>query len=256
MLSNYMWCEALSLHFARLAKRCKSRNAGGDGRSQHPARGRAAGSHICRTASRNRRLCARRGRLSRRRSGAAVLGLRQVAWRSFGESEPCRPRLPAFRRRRRNPEEWDRHKEVDEIPSPWLTGIQDEFFDGKLAPLIIETNRGCPFTCTFCCQGTRWYTKVHNFSRERHARRDSVHRADGSVKLSPQRWARCASPIRTTACSSVTSKSPATSARCRNTTAGRLYRRHHRQESSGPDHQVGREGERRAGALPGRAIAG
>ncbi len=61
---------------------------------------------------------------------------------------------------------WDRKKEVDEIPSPWLTGIQDEFFDGKLAPMI-ETNRGCPFTCTFCVQGTGWYTKVHNFSLER-----------------------------------------------------------------------------------------
>jgi radical SAM superfamily enzyme YgiQ (UPF0313 family) len=59
-----------------------------------------------------------------------------------------------------------RHVEVDEIPSPWLTGIQDEFFDGKLAPMI-ETNRGCPFTCTFCVQGTSFYTKVHNFSVER-----------------------------------------------------------------------------------------
>jgi len=59
-----------------------------------------------------------------------------------------------------------RHKEVDEIPSPWLSGIQDEFFDGKLAPMI-ETNRGCPFTCTFCVQGTSFYTKVHNFPVDR-----------------------------------------------------------------------------------------
>ena len=61
---------------------------------------------------------------------------------------------------------WDRQKEVDTIPSPWLTGIQDHFFDGKLAPMI-ETNRGCPFTCSFCVQGDRWYTKVHYFSKER-----------------------------------------------------------------------------------------
>ena len=59
-----------------------------------------------------------------------------------------------------------RHKEVEEIPSPWLTGIQDEFFDGKLAPMI-ETNRGCPFTCTFCVQGTKFYSKIHNFSVDR-----------------------------------------------------------------------------------------
>jgi radical SAM superfamily enzyme YgiQ (UPF0313 family) len=59
-----------------------------------------------------------------------------------------------------------RHKEVEDIPSPFLTGIQDEFFDGKLAPMI-ETNRGCPFTCTFCVQGTKYYSKIHNFSVER-----------------------------------------------------------------------------------------
>ncbi len=59
-----------------------------------------------------------------------------------------------------------RHKVVEDIPSPWLTGIQDEFFDGKLAPMI-ETNRGCPFTCTFCVQGTKYYSKIHNFSVDR-----------------------------------------------------------------------------------------
>ncbi len=59
-----------------------------------------------------------------------------------------------------------RHQLVYEIPSPFLSGTQDEFFDGRLAPMI-ETNRGCPFTCTFCVQGTRYYTKVHNFPVER-----------------------------------------------------------------------------------------
>src|SRR5262249_2417266 len=39
-------------------------------------------------------------------------------------------------------------------------------FDGKLAPMI-ETNRGCPFQCTFCVQGVNWYTKVHYFSLDR-----------------------------------------------------------------------------------------
>lgn len=59
-----------------------------------------------------------------------------------------------------------RVRKLDEIPSPWLTGIMDKFFDNKLSPLF-ETNRGCPFTCTFCVQGTKFYNKVTLFGLER-----------------------------------------------------------------------------------------
>lgn len=59
-----------------------------------------------------------------------------------------------------------RRRDLDSIPSPWLTGVMDEFFDGKLMPLF-ETNRGCPFTCTFCVQGGRWWSKVNYFSMDR-----------------------------------------------------------------------------------------
>jgi len=59
-----------------------------------------------------------------------------------------------------------RVRKLDEIPSPWLTGIMDKFFDDKLSPLY-ETNRGCPFTCTFCVQGTKFYNKVTLFGIER-----------------------------------------------------------------------------------------
>jgi radical SAM superfamily enzyme YgiQ (UPF0313 family) len=59
-----------------------------------------------------------------------------------------------------------RRRDLNDIPSPWLTGVLDEFFDGRLCPLW-ETNRGCPFTCTFCAQGTDYYTKVTYFDLER-----------------------------------------------------------------------------------------
>ena len=55
---------------------------------------------------------------------------------------------------------------MDEIPSPYLTGILDKFFDGKLRPFI-ETNRGCPFTCSFCHTGDYYYHKLNKFSEDR-----------------------------------------------------------------------------------------
>lgn len=55
-----------------------------------------------------------------------------------------------------------RLKALDEIPSPYATGLLDEFFDGRLTP-IIETTRGCPFECNFCNAGDAYYTKVNMF---------------------------------------------------------------------------------------------
>lgn len=59
-----------------------------------------------------------------------------------------------------------RRRVLDEIPSPYLTGHMDKFFDGKLSPMI-ETNRGCPFSCTFCHEGNQLISKVNFFSVER-----------------------------------------------------------------------------------------
>ncbi len=60
----------------------------------------------------------------------------------------------------------ERIKDLDEIPSPYLNGTLDKFFDGKLTPFI-ETNRGCPFTCSFCHTGAAYYHKLNKFSQER-----------------------------------------------------------------------------------------
>jgi len=40
------------------------------------------------------------------------------------------------------------------------------FFDGKLQP-IIQTTRGCPFSCTFCIEGSKYYNKVNRHSQEK-----------------------------------------------------------------------------------------
>ena len=59
-----------------------------------------------------------------------------------------------------------RIKNLDEVPSPYLSGILDQFFDGKLSPMI-QTNRGCPFSCTFCTDGSDLVKQVNQFSINR-----------------------------------------------------------------------------------------
>jgi radical SAM superfamily enzyme YgiQ (UPF0313 family) len=44
-------------------------------------------------------------------------------------------------------------KVIDNIPSPYLSGYLDEFLDAGMTPLF-ETNRGCPFKCSFCAWGS------------------------------------------------------------------------------------------------------
>ena len=163
MLSDYVWNEALSLHFAKLAKRVRPDMLvvmGGPNISIEPERqiefvkahpeidiyvlgeGDFLASEVV-------------SQFLEAGKSISELGHRDIPssvyWR---DGEVIRQQM------------WSRHKEIDEIPSPWLSGVLDEFFDGKLAPLM-ETNRGCPFTCTFCVQGTGWYTKVHNFTVDR-----------------------------------------------------------------------------------------
>ena len=59
-----------------------------------------------------------------------------------------------------------RIKDLDEIQSPYTSGLLDEFFDGRLSPMI-QTNRGCPFSCTFCTDGSDLVKQVNKFSIKR-----------------------------------------------------------------------------------------
>lgn len=164
MLSNYVWNEALSHEFFRIARKINPKVLtvmGGPNIPLEPERQMAylqahpeidvyvtgEGDFAASNLVNIFQDCG----MSHKAFGARGMG--SAIWRN-PEGQVVRSETP------------ERRRDVDTIPSPWLTGIQDEFFDGRLAPMI-ETNRGCPFTCTFCAQGTRWYSKVNNFPVER-----------------------------------------------------------------------------------------
>ena len=54
--------------------------------------------------------------------------------------------------------------DLDEIPSPYLTGLLDPFFEMNLVP-IAQTTRGCPFSCTYCQDGQEYTNKIKRHSR-------------------------------------------------------------------------------------------
>ena len=58
------------------------------------------------------------------------------------------PSLPSF-------------KDVDLIPSPYTMGLFDEFLEQNNFFPIVQTNRGCPYGCTFCQTGDSYYNKTY-----------------------------------------------------------------------------------------------
>lgn len=63
-----------------------------------------------------------------------------------------------------------RVNDLQELPSPYVSGV----FDRIIADnpdfqwnAVIETNRGCPFSCTFCDWGSLTYSKIKKFNLER-----------------------------------------------------------------------------------------
>jgi hypothetical protein len=59
-------------------------------------------------------------------------------------------------------------KEIDDLPSPYLSGLMDSLMKpGKQYSAIIETNRGCPYQCTFCDQEALYYNKIAKFDYDR-----------------------------------------------------------------------------------------
>ena len=60
----------------------------------------------------------------------------------------------------------DRIRDINQLPSPYLSGEFGDWFHDFPNP-ILETNRGCPYGCTYCDWGSATLEKVTRFSPER-----------------------------------------------------------------------------------------
>lgn len=58
-------------------------------------------------------------------------------------------------------------QDLDSIPSPYLNGLFSAYEGANPQCAVIETNRGCPYACTFCDWGAATNSKVRLFSLDR-----------------------------------------------------------------------------------------
>jgi hypothetical protein len=61
----------------------------------------------------------------------------------------------------------ERIADLDTIPSPYLTGLFDIYGDVAHVAVTIETNRGCPYGCTFCDWGSATTSRIRKFDIDR-----------------------------------------------------------------------------------------
>ncbi len=57
--------------------------------------------------------------------------------------------------------------DLDLLPSPFLTGLFDSFGKASTEAAVIESNRGCPYGCTFCDWGSATAQRIRKFSLDR-----------------------------------------------------------------------------------------
>ncbi len=61
--------------------------------------------------------------------------------------------------------EVERIRDLDEIPSPYLAGLMDDYFKTGYFPMM-QIARGCPFSCTYCNSSVEANSKIYAHSVE------------------------------------------------------------------------------------------
>ncbi|NQV99826.1 MAG: cobalamin B12-binding domain-containing protein [Rhodospirillales bacterium] len=66
--------------------------------------------------------------------------------------------------------EFQRNKNLEDSPSPYSNGFMENLLNRNpdiAGQALIETNRGCPYSCTFCQWGDKKLSKVYQFPMDR-----------------------------------------------------------------------------------------
>jgi putative methyltransferase len=93
--------------------------------------------------------------LSRFLDSREFSGITGIAWRDLTTGACVR-----------NDQERPQSRDLDVYPSPYLIGLYEDLFEnsnGLEFQQIIETNRGCPFLCTFCYWGQGGLSRKYRF---------------------------------------------------------------------------------------------
>jgi len=169
LFSNYMWSLDVNLEISRMLKRRDPGSLAVHGGPSTPGYPRACAEFMARNPSVDiavhgegevavTELLEHVGRDAQghvRFDAGALASVQGLSFRSEAGPEglvntPARTRL----------------KEPGSIPSPYLAGIFDSY-DGAVEAAIVESNRGCPFGCTFCDWGSATRQKVRKFDLDR-----------------------------------------------------------------------------------------
>lgn len=182
-LSNYSWNSRLSEHLAGIAKRIHPATLTVQGGPNFPERGDLQ-LEFLKSRPNTDVFVELEGEVAFAELIAEVLAARDSGRPLSERPIPGCVRIAPSTRGSPEPtllkgERPERLRDLDEIPSPYLDGSLDDFFDGRLAPFI-ETNRGCPFECTFCHTGNRYFNKINTFSIDRI--RSEIHRIGPHMK--------------------------------------------------------------------------
>lgn len=161
--SNYIWNSNLSLEFAKLIKRRSPRTIVVWGGPNYPVVP-AEQERFLRAHPAVDFYIVKEGEL-------AFANLLAALWDARMDPDLVKGKLPSVHAIGSDgsphlPPALARIQDLTQIPSPYVSGRLDEFFDGVLLP-IIQTNRGCPFACTFCVEGVGYYSKIYKNANEK-----------------------------------------------------------------------------------------